>query len=414
MNMPVKLLLDEILPSLLKAGEKSAAGYSRLKGIFTAGMNYKNYELIVSTAKNGTIGNIPHELIGMILKSNPENKAGMIKQACNGFVEASKILNSETKEQIKYFQNMTLKDLFELFAKQDVVPKIKTPGIEKLSEQAAKLIEKSLHGILPSGSKVKVSHLGDGAFGTGYRMEFLCANGEKLLKDRALKIYRGTDDVVALSVVSLEKFNQLVLASNENTLTKIIEKVAGSKLSKKELSEGISSMKQEAANFNLEETRNLLKESYTDALSLHGIAAEANSAAVLKRGVGHNLSKTNLIKSDMFDTKNRFSIAQFADENLSKVTSEVNFSSLGIRAGDLHSGNIINGRIIDYGAMQMKNPELMDKTVLKYFKKIMNRTNVEERYELLYRYKRIAQNPKTQHREKILKAMELVQKELTN
>ncbi|MDR1327385.1 MAG: hypothetical protein LBJ74_03150 [Heliobacteriaceae bacterium] len=338
-------------------------GFSRLKGIFTAGMNYKNYERIVSTAKNGTLGNIPNELIGMILKIHPENKAGMIKQAQNGFVQAADVLKNVTKEQIKFVKGLPRP--LRLITDEDYA---QIQNIKNLCAQAGEALQKTFRNILPKGTEVKLSYLGTGGHANAYKMEFLDNKGLQLFQDRVLKVYKTMDDKIERYLVG----------------------------------ENISSPSEAAIKICRNDFR------------VHGAAAEANSAAMIKRGLGHNLSKTDLIKPDMFDTKNGFAILPFADEFLPAVTKKADLKYLGMFSADFHAGNRHAGRIFDYGQVEMRKgcEDLTDKTVLKYFKKVMNRTNVEERHELLCRYKRLAENPKTPHRDKILKAIELAEKEL--
>ncbi len=56
--------------------------------------------------------------------------------------------------------------------------------------EAAEQIKESMHSILPKNTKVKLSYIDDGAFGYGYKIEFLDREGKKVFKDSVLKLYK--------------------------------------------------------------------------------------------------------------------------------------------------------------------------------------------------------------------------------
>lgn len=132
----------------------------------------------------------------------------------------------------------------------------------------------------------------------------------------------------------------------------------------------------------------------------------------LKHILGHDISRTNAVNTDMFDVGKGYALSQYSDGTLPKVVSEINFNRLGLKARDLHKNNLVNSRIIDFGAITGANEALLDKTVLKYYKQIMNRNNAEERLEVMFRLKRLAEAPKTPLRNKIQKAVDIAQNEL--
>jgi hypothetical protein len=65
----------------VKTGE--TVGYSRLKGIFNNGINYKNYDTFVSTAKNKVVGNLPKDILADTIRL--PNKVEIIKTIQQGF-----------------------------------------------------------------------------------------------------------------------------------------------------------------------------------------------------------------------------------------------------------------------------------------------------------------------------------------
>ena len=140
---------------------------------------------------------------------------------------------------------------------------------------------------------------------------------------------------------------------------------------------------------------------------VHGINAEANSYYRLKTILGHNIMRDGANAIDMFDLENGYSMAKCVNISTPKTKREVPFVKLGLMAQDLNPGNIVCGRLIDYGAIVSTDFRLLDKTVLKYYKKIVNRESVEEREKVLENYKNILQNPRTPLREKIKNAIDV-------
>lgn len=146
------------------------------------------------------------------------------------------------------------------------------------------------------------------------------------------------------------------------------------------------------------------------SLRVHGVMAEANSAFRFQHILGHKNNRQNFCRQEFFDLERGFSVAQFADEALPAVKSKIDFSSLGLLPRDFHEDNIVLNRIVDFGGV-LANKDLCDKTVLKYYKKIMNRRNPQEKEQLLRRYLNLANNPRQPNREKIRLAIELSQKD---
>ena len=53
---------------------KNICGFSRLKNIFRKGINYQSYENMIGTTSRPIMGNIPNDLLQLILKANPNTK----------------------------------------------------------------------------------------------------------------------------------------------------------------------------------------------------------------------------------------------------------------------------------------------------------------------------------------------------
>lgn len=388
-------------------------GFSRLKGIFKSSQNYQHYDEIVSTAKNKIVGNVPNEIIDIIVKNHPERKAELIKSVQNAF--------GETAETLKLCQ----------LAKIDALKGIKGANVEKylildltgrmqqsedeirLLKAATKSINKSLKGILPDGAKVKISHIGEGIFGNGYKLEMIDSAGNKIMHDRVLKVYKDVSLVSEYEKVKIEKLKEVFSKYSGDELWNVFSKTLKQKIDKKTFLDGIELMKNNLDNLSSAESSNKIKSFMNENLNIHGAAAEANSVTRLKHILGHDISRTNAVNTDMFDVGKGYAIAQYSDEALPKAVSEINFKRLGLKARDLHRNNLVNGRIIDFGDIVSTEEALLDKTVLKYYKQIFNRNNPQERLEVMLRLKTLAQNPKTPLRNKIQQAVDLAQNELS-
>ena len=70
----------------------------------------------------------------------------------------------------------------EFIKKANMQPKA---GIKEASMELTEAFSK----VLPNCSKVNVVPLSGGAYGVGYKLEFLDSTGEKILHDKVLKLF---------------------------------------------------------------------------------------------------------------------------------------------------------------------------------------------------------------------------------
>lgn len=356
---------------------------------------------------------MPKELIDIIVKNHPERKGELIKGLQAAF--------GETAETLKYYELAKLyaiKGIKGAEAEKDLILHMLSCGSYSLKqskeqiefvEMAAKSLQTALKDVLPKGAKVKIKTLGEGVFGNGYKLEIIDASGNKIMHDRALKVFKDSGIEAEIEILKAEKYKELLPKySNKEILESFKSKVR--KLSPHEEKNALDELNNLRARVN-NASAELAAQDYIDftsrTLDRHGLYAEANSVTRLKHILGHDISRTNAVNTDMFDLGKGYSIAQFSDDALPKVTSTLDFKKLGLNATDLHCGNVVNGRIVDFGAITTTNNALTDKNVLKIYKKIMNRNNAEERAELIMRYKKLAQDPKTPFRDKIQQAIDL-------
>ena len=409
------LRLSRVEAEAVSRIKPSQCGYSRLKGIFTSGQNYRNYDRIVSTAKRKVVGNIPRELLDAIIKAHPEQKAEIIKGVQAAFSQTAETLKLASFAKIDAVRTLrgvkAEKDFIVHMLYEGRLPLKISDGEIQMAKAAARELKQALRGIIPEGSRVEIKFVGEGAFGDGYQLSIVDKNGNKVIHDRLIKVFKDEQMLKELKENEIIKFNEIINKYSDKEILKYIKKNYKSlferMLDDKMLIKRIQGRRNcltayNPAQFAGKET------SYIECLkTVHGAAAETNTITRLKHILGHNMSGTNAVDTELCDLETGYYIAQFADTELPRITSELNFKTLGLRASDLHRGNIVNGRIVDFGDMEVIDERLLDKTTLKYYKKIMN--NSSEREQLIQRYKELVANPKTPLRDKIKDAIDIVE-----
>ena len=385
-------------------------GLSRLKTFFTQGQNYQQYNQIVGTCKRPVIGNIPKELIQIIAKTNPNNKAETIKRVQNVFAETADRLKGCQKVQLDSIKNISGREseiefLYKMLMRGEHMKLAQSEEEAEIVKSAAEHMEICLQPLFKDGIKVQIDYVNEGCFKNCFKLQIFDKNGKKLMHNRALNVYKDGD----LS-------GEIVEAKYKKALELL------HKYTDQEIRQWMDSKNIREQNlFKINTRRALLKrcipeeEGYDqtrfmfDKAYCHGANAEANSIARLKHVLGHDLSRSNAVNTDMFDLRTGFQIEQFSDSALPKITHEIDFNKLGLSAEDLHPNNFVEGRIVDFGSIKTNNGLLEDDVVLSWFKKIMNRINPKERKEVLERYKKLVENPKMPFRDKIQRAISLAE-----
>lgn len=411
-------------------------GYSRLKRLFTSNLNYESYDKIVLSAKNKVIGNIPDDMLKAAIKL-PE-RAKVIKKVQSGFAQAADELNMQDKIMLDELQRNgipdekmdfllkklitgeveelknTMKDILDSFLPEET--------IQKIHKNATGKIKEAMADILPEDAEVKLSFLGGGAFGRGYRLEFLDNKGKKIFKDRVMKVYRdseffsyllaeiGLKQIEMLSQMTVDELYSFFMKNNS-----LFRRAVGNG-SEQEIKEYIEMFKTSCENIpSKDELRKGLQIIF-DCQDTHGVAAEANSSAYIRNALGHSLHNTNLNKQDMFDLGHKFSISPYSDDSLPEITKEIDFSKLGIIPTDIeqNASNTVAGRVIDIGGIQKEVEELTDKIIRRYYKQVVNRKTMPEKTDIITRLKQLCENIKTPHRNKIRRAVELAEQKIIN
>ena len=140
----------------------------------------------------------------------------------------------------------------------------------------------------------------------------------------------------------------------------------------------------------------------------HNNYAEANFWTFLKRALGHSLDNSQFTKHYMSDMKNGYSLTEFIDPKIHQTTSPVNICHLLHLLPPIDSkyNMPIMGKQYDIGGYEKAYNFTADKVVLRYFKKLIHRSQ-KELPRVLGKIEALAQNPKTPHRDKIQQALKL-------
>lgn len=299
---------------------------TRLKKIFRADLNYRNYNSFIPNMENAIVGNIPKEIIDLFLASNKGTKIKAFQNALANITIHLRKTYKNAKEQ-----NFILNDFKDL---QEDLPDFEA----SISEFAAKLFK----NILPDGYRPKLNYVARGAWGNVFQLSIRDANGKKIMHDKALKVYHN-----------LSTPNMWYLEHIQNN------------------------------------------------------CAEANFWTYLKFAVGHKLDKTQFTKHYISDLKSGYALTEFIDKDITRTSSPIDLTNLfRIFYIDV-SNELINDKLYDVGGF-VKQPDFIDdKVVLRYFKKLWFRNSEKELNKVIQNYETKIANPKTPHRVKIKKALEL-------
>lgn len=339
-------------------------GFSRLSGLFRHGINYRNYDSFVPSAKNKLVGNLPSSLLQLIIKNNPETKADAIKSVQQSFKEAAAILAENNKVHLQAINRFssTIDNAVEMIENiNDAYPKFYQDKIflEKSTEiliMAEEKILSALKKTIPDVKNVKVSYLGQGGFAQTYRCEIIDNNDQKIIPDRVIKLFR--DDNVNFMLQILAKAHEVMSKFSANLISRMAKQ--------KGLLIEDNTVKDIQLDFKIaNETihdASVSKAKQEKLRQKHGAYAEANTAEYIKYMYGKKLKpEDGIVIPDLFylgDTK--FALAQYVDSSI-KTDKVFDFSRLGLYHSDLNEkpSNTINGVCIDMGGIM---PECLRKT----------------------------------------------------
>lgn len=144
---------------------------------------------------------------------------------------------------------------------------------------------------------------------------------------------------------------------------------------------------------------------------MHNTCAEANFWEFVKYFAGHKLDNTQLTRHYISDLHSGYCMTEFIDEKIPKTTSPLNIlrDFCFKKPKDSELNYPIFGKFFDGGGYEKNKFFSSDKIIIR-IRKILNRSDAKNLPNLLARYEALAQNPKTPHRDKIQKAIDLFKK----
>ena len=434
----------------------NSAGFSRLKNLFQGSLNLTTYKEIISHTRTAECGKLPKDIAGKVLSGKE------VETTKNALGNASDVLAYGISLNQRAQSIQLQRELSASFDKDKIISLdfLRNSNVSKQLtmehssctrgiENASQILTEHFSGIIPNCKKVEITPLKAGSYGQGYKLEFLDSEGNKLIHDKVIKIYykdgqTQMDIIAKIMPIFIKKgnafisqftlrdivtmWNNIKNITRENVITflKPFEEI----LTKQNITitpEMIDTGLEKLKSVKLKDIKplfSIIKEAnktekginagmeFFNKMSenmsqMHGIYAEANTMMYLRNRVGHSLRKTNVVAPDYYNLEKGFSIAEFSDDLLPAKKSDIDFKLLGLEHQDLHSANKVANRIIDIGGIRMTVPELSDKITARYYKKIMNQKNPEQRRKYIAQLEKEIELMNDLDKEKVKRAIHL-------
>ena len=299
---------------------------SRLKKFFQKDINYKYSDEFIKNSKRLILGNIPPEIIRMF----NQDKANKIKIFQDALAQTAFIIRG-THKKLKHYNIIN-----------NSIEELEPAELNTIETNISNFFNIRIKDIMPKGYIANFEFSGKGAFANVFKFSLKNECDEKIMHDKALKVFHNIDCPLD----------------------------------------------------SLKDTQNLF--------------AEANFWEYIKKAAGHNLSKTQLTKHYMSDLKSGFIMTEFCDSTICQTKFPLNLVKIfKVVSSDLQQNALISDKIYDVGGFRKLPDFINDKVTLRYYKKLKNQKSVVDLEILIARIKLLINNPKTPHREKIRKALEL-------
>lgn len=141
--------------------------------------------------------------------------------------------------------------------------------------------------------------------------------------------------------------------------------------------------------------------------NVHNSYAESNFWTYLKHAAGHNLDRTQFTRHYISDLHSGYAMTEFIDYSIHNTSTLLDMQNIfRLKSLDIVNNIPLLGKIFDVGGYRKQNNFIDDKVVLRYFKKLYYRSN-KELPNYIANLEKLINNPKTPHREKIQRALEL-------
>lgn len=336
-------------------------GFSRLKRFFHHGINYSNHEQNISMTRNPIIGNIPHDILDIIIKENPQNKKNVIQNIQNAYIETSKILYEAQKlllQAINRFspsQDQLLDIIFRKINIKDASQdKIYQEKLTTCLIKAEEVLIREFKKIFPNLNNIILSPIGLGTFGDVYKCQFFDINKQKIIEDKVIKIFQSD---MSLYTKPYKKIYALLKNYSNQEIIELGKK-QGHNYNENFLNNYRKSISKLISDLKNKKTSNQL-------LKKHGAFAEANITEYIKFMNGHKVTeKDGLLLPDMYVLSHpSFHIAKYIDSPI-KAKRPFNFQRLGLEHEDLdiNPDNSINNVCIDVGGISRASKNICQKS----------------------------------------------------
>ena len=339
-----------------------------------------------------TIGKPPVEFVFALQKSGcaKENTGDEIKKLTGSFKAAAEVLRTAEEHSFDGhdFQALELARMLDEAVANGESSKAekcfhKLMGMQASYGTFAPVLDKAAAhidhafkeaGILPNGGKVNLDFISEGARGYAFRISFLDEDENKVFHDKILKLYRSPLDDISKKLAEIvykhtnenpKEYFKLCKDNMTEYYTKNVDYLPNFyNLSPKALVDikvddymiSVEAFQRGCRGKSVGELyliyRDFIHQFAANEIS-HGVCAEANRAAYIEHRVG-NLEKYDYIQPWFFDLKTGYSVLEASDDELPSITKKIDLGKYGLYHSDLdfNPGNIVKGRVIDYGGIK--------------------------------------------------------------
>lgn len=303
----------------------------RLKKIFQSNICYKTYENFIPHMQRAVVGNIPPEVIKLL---SDKNRGENIKQFQEALSDVSEYLRGFYKRNNKTIGfNLSRLNLSEL---------------QNLEDKASEIFNKKVSGLFKKPVKTMFSYEDCGAFADVYKMSLQDEIGNKIMHDKAMKIY-----------------------------------------------------------YDIE-----LPERYKSTKHAHNNYAEANFWIFLKNILGHKMDETQFTKHYISDLKSGYSMTEFIDDDISPTTRFFHLTEiLKIQNFDFLNNFPIGCKLYDAGGYEKLAHFIDDKVTLRHYKKLFYKHWQHDVQPYVEHLSEQIKNTRFPHRDKIQKALDIFKSE---
>ncbi|MDD3236884.1 MAG: hypothetical protein PHV37_02145 [Candidatus Gastranaerophilales bacterium] len=403
----------------------STISFNGLKKIAQRTLYESSDVLKIPTANSASamVGALPNDYIKKLLAANPINKKAAIVDIQQAFGKAADSLNQinlANKQGLQNIVNGSKEERLEAF--KQILEKIRklddsyffdddyrstklinwsNPENSKKSiSQAQSILESTLkkHKVLSQTDNIRIDDLGEGMFGRAFRISCKNNNGENVLSDKVMKVYKDIsqeEDFMANSALLKKKVINESLPELKQHLKKQTALYPNQKTFFIQAENSLNIPKRFEDMSENDFFQYQKRVSHVDLQQFdkaHGLYREANSTAFIKKAMGHKMDNSNLAKQYLFDLKANYALSEFIPKSPAhKYYKHTNLDNLGIFYADESADNIISGKIIDLGGMVPSEKKLSENPLTRrIYKKLQNASDLNtqtsifnQQYELM-------------------------------